>query len=190
MHPKLIVHSYAVNLRFMRVWPRCRLAKVIKRLASLIRRWGDWAAGPQWRSGDSWQCESGSQARARGEEEVTQDADENILEVCHFQGDAKKYELRPSMRLEALLLALAGQSIRAEVVDYGESFFPGPAFFLFFLGREKISLATEKACFPGISKNCGKSCYHCRWLQINCSRFLQNLKNHSFLAAKSVSTFL
>ena len=151
---------YPVNLRFMQVWPRCRLAKVIKRLASLIRRWGDWAAGPQWRSGDSWQCESGSQARARGEEEVTQDADENILEVCHFQGDAKKYELRPSMRLEALLLALAGQSIRAEVVDYGESFFPGPAFFLW---REKISLATEKACFPGISKNCGKSCYHCRW---------------------------
>ena len=87
MHHKLIVHSYAVNLRFMWVWPRCRLAKVIKRLASLIRRWGDWAAGPQWRSGDSWQCESGSQARARGEEEVTQDADENILEVCHFQGE-------------------------------------------------------------------------------------------------------
>ena len=38
-------------------------------------------------------------------------------------GDAKKYELRPRMRLEALLLALAGFSIRAEVVDYGESFF-------------------------------------------------------------------
>ena len=39
-------------------------------------------------------------------------------------GDAKKYELRPRMRLEALLLALAGFSIRAEVVDYGESFLP------------------------------------------------------------------
>ena len=28
------------------------------------------------------------------------------------------------MRLEALLLAFAGLSIRAEVVDYGECFFP------------------------------------------------------------------
>ena len=54
------------------------------------------------------------------------------------------------MRFEALLLVLACQSIRAEVVDYGE--FSPP-------GQEKIILATEKACFPDISKNCGKSCY-------------------------------
>ena len=40
-------------------------------------------------------------------------------------GDGKKYELRPRMRLEALLLplALAGLTIRAEVVDYGKSGF-------------------------------------------------------------------
>ena len=45
-------------------------------------------------------------------------------------GDAKKYELRPRMRFEALLLVLACQSIRAEVVDYGES--------IFATGQEKI----------------------------------------------------
>ena len=39
-------------------------------------------------------------------------------------GDAgEKYELRPRMRLEALLLLLAGLIIRAEVVDYGKNSF-------------------------------------------------------------------
>ena len=73
-------------------------------------------------------------------------------------GHGKKYELRPRMRLEALLLplALAGLTIRAEVVDYGKK----SGFQLkkkekgcYFDRRE-----TEKSRKP-VSKNCGKSCY-------------------------------
>ena len=78
---------------------------------------------------------------------MTQDADENILEVCHFQGDAKKYELRPSMRLEALLLALAGQSIRAEVVDYGECAFFLVILFCFFPGERENHFGHRESLF-------------------------------------------
>ena len=88
---------------------------------------------------------------------MTQDADENILEVCHFQGDAKKYELRPSMRLEALLLALAGQSIRAEVVDYGECFFPGPAFLLFSWGERKSVWPQRKLVYQTSQRIAGRA---------------------------------
>ena len=114
---------------------------------------------------------------------MTQDADENILEVCHFQGDAKKYELRPSMRLEALLLALAGQSIRAEVVDYGECFFPGPAFLLYSWGERKSVWPQRKLVFQTSQRIAGKAV-------TAKSTILRSLQNLSFLAAKSVSTFL